>query len=59
MSLSGLCSASRRTGCASRASGSQAASVTRCCTCSSEVLATAWAMVSQFWRGRSVSKPVT
>src|SRR5690242_21289824 len=31
----------------------------RCCSCSNEVLAMACAIVSQFLRGRSVSKPVT
>jgi hypothetical protein len=59
MPWGGRCAARAVTRCRSRPCGSQVASVNRGCRRSVEGPATAAAMVSQFLRGRSVSKPVT
>jgi hypothetical protein len=54
-----LAATSPRTRSRSSAAGSQSASVSRCCSRSVEVPATAAAIASQFLRGRSVNSPVT
>jgi len=54
----GLCATKAVTRCWSSAWGSQAASVKRYCQHAVEVPATAAALVSQFFRSRSVSRPV-